>query len=328
MRRIILVILLALAAVVLSVGTVFSQPEGSSRQSPLILNARPDEERGVLTIEGLYFNCRRLHVLLDQFELSVLGCSPSAILALLPGQSVPGTYRLTVATGLGKTHEDTLDLTIGAVGPPGPQGLSGLNGSDGPPGPTGQQGPQGPQGPPGAQGPVGPGGTPGPQGAPGPAGLQGPSGPEGPPGPAGPAGASFVTQQTWNAQTAVPCCNWVPLSGSDVQAKTNGGPLLIQMHVSMTGGSHSTCAPFLNGKWAGDYGGLPSIGASATSPFWREGLIQTGATSGWYRWSLTRVYAGVPADTYAMDVRCATDYGVLTVNSVTIPSYVSVVELK
>ena len=137
-----------------------------------------------------------------------------------------------------------------------------------------------------------------------------------------------MTQQTWNTQTAVPCCSWVPLTGSASQTTTNGGPLLIQMAVSMTGGSHSACAPFLNGKWAGDYGGLPNPGPTPASPFWREGVMQTGATSGWLRWNLDRVYPGVPADTYTLDVRCATDAGVLTVNSITVPSYVSVVELK
>ena len=153
-------------------------------------------------------------------------------------------------------------------------------------------------------------------------------GPAGPAGPEGPSGAGLVAEHTWNAQTAVPCCNWVPLSGSGVQATTRGGALLIQMAVSMTGGSHSTCAPFLNERWAGEYGGLPNTGPTRTSPFWREGLLQTGATSGWHRWNLTRVYPAVPADTYTLDVRCATDAGVLTVNSLTIPSYVSVVEVK
>ena len=56
--------------------------------------------------------------------------------------------------------------------------------------------------------------------------------------------------------------------------------------------------------------------------------MQTGATSGWQRWTLTRVYPGVPANTYSLDVRCATDAGVLTVNSVTMASYLSAVELK
>jgi hypothetical protein len=322
MRRIILVILLALAGVILGGVPAFSQMKGSPWQSPVIQNARPDEGQGVLTIEGLHFSCERLRVRLNEFELSVLGCSPRGILALLPGQVVPGTYRLRVTTGHGDTREDSLDLTIGTVGPQGPegpQGLPGLNGADGVSGPTGPSGPQGPAGPQGPTGPAGPAGPMGPIGFPG---------PQGPQGPVGAASASFVAQRTWNTQTAVPCCSWVPLAGSASETSTNGGPLLIQMAVSMTGGSHSTCAPFLNGRWAGDYGGLPNPGPTPTSPFWREGLMQTGASSGWQRWTLTRAYPGIPADTYSLDVRCATDAGVLTVNSVTIASYVSVVELK
>ena len=50
--------------------------------------------------------------------------------------------------------------------------------------------------------------------------------------------------------------------------------------------------------------------------------------AGWNRWSAARVYPNVPADTYAFDVRCATDFGTLSVNANTIVSNASVVELK
>ena len=69
MRRTILVVLLTLAGVVLSGRPASSQPMVSGWQKPVIQSARPDEEQGVLTIEGVHFNCERLHVWLDEFEI-------------------------------------------------------------------------------------------------------------------------------------------------------------------------------------------------------------------------------------------------------------------
>jgi hypothetical protein len=138
---------------------------------------------------------------------------------------------------------------------------------------------------------------------------------------------SLVMSWTWHTVTMVDARNgWVPLIGSDRQVTTNGGALLTHVNVSMTGGNYSTCAPFLDGKWAGavEYGGLPT--GNPNSPFWREGLVKT--LWDWVQWSPTRVYPGVPPGTYTFDVRCATDGGVLTVNSPVNPSYVSIVELR
>lgn len=347
MRRAALVILLSLIALVLSGERAFSQTSDSNK--PLILDARADYTQGVLVIDGLNFRCGSTHVFLSQFKLGVLNCSPTHVLALLPGELMPATYRLAVYTGPRNPSLVSIDLAIGMMGPagpagePGPPGRDGIDGEPGPAGPTGptgSTGPQGPQGAPGvdgATGAQGPAGPSGPQGQPGATGSQGPMGPDGPAGatgpmgpmglqgsqgPQGPSGApgmALVTHWTWNAQTVVPCCNWVPLAGSAWSITTHGGSLLVHLNLSLTGGFNGTCAPFIDGKWAGEYGGLP-VGSS---PFWREGVVQT--QWGWARWSPTRVYPGVPAGTYIFDVRCASDGG-MTVNSIS-PGYYSVVEL-
>jgi len=99
------------------------------------------------------------------------------------------------------------------------------------------------------------------------------------------------------------------------------------MSIAMFGGSHSTCAPMLDGRWAGEYGGLPFTAPTTLLPSWREGLLQT--IWGWQQWSTTRVYPGVPSGTYVFDVRCATDSGFVQINNGTgMYSYVSVIELK
>jgi hypothetical protein len=155
----------------------------------------------------------------------------------------------------------------------------------------------------------------------------GPTGPQGPAGPAGSAGAAFINQQTWNNNPMlVRCCAWVVLDGSAMQVKTSGGALLVQLNVSMSGGgsgSSTTCAPFLNGLWAGRYGGL----LTGTTAAGLESPIQSGLNA-WFRWVSSRVYPGVPADTYNFDVRCAIDFGTLSVNSNSTVSYASVIELK
>jgi collagen triple helix repeat protein len=83
----------------------------------------------------------------------------TSIVASLGSVTAPGTYLLTVASGLTLA---AADVTLGAVGPQGPIGPLGLPGATGPMGPagpsgqtgatgaTGQAGPSGPQGPAGS----------------------------------------------------------------------------------------------------------------------------------------------------------------------------------
>lgn len=404
MRRVLLIALLAVAAVLLGAIPVRSQSRDADR--PRIHAAHTDLETGVVTIEGEGFGRRIPRVTIDHHELAVLSSSPTEILALL-SPVIPGAYRLTVYTRRGKDHEDTIDITIGTVGPQGPegpegpaglqgltgdagatglagpQGLAGPTGATGPQGPAGPAGPPGdvgPQGPVGAQGaqgpqgemglagPIGPAGDVGPQGPVGPQGAQGaqgevglqgpagpagatgdvgPQGPIGPPGPQGVpgetglpgpqglAGATYLTQRTWSESTVVACCNWVTLVPSRFQANTAGGPLLIQMSISMTGGADATCAPFVDDQWAGAFVNLP--GWNAPTPFWREGIIKTGSPAlSWHQWRPSRIYPGVPSGLHNFEVRCASNaqippaLSLLSVNDPTgaIYSYISVLELK
>lgn len=213
----------------------------------------------------------------------------------------------------------------GPKGDTGPQGLTGPQGSAGPIGATGPQGSQGEMGP---QGPAGVAGPAGPMGPVGPIGPAGATGPQGLQGPAGPAGATYMGQQTWNTQSLVGCCNFTLLSGSPLVVTTSGGTLLIQMNISMTGGSHSSCAPFVDNAWAGSFLPLPSTAPTSVAPSWREGLMQTSG-GGWHQWSPTRAYPSVPAGTHTFDVRCVTDAGALQVNNAAgIFSSFSVTELK
>ena len=111
------------------------------------------------------------------------------------------------------------------------------------------------------------------------------------------------------------------MNGSSFQIKTSGGPLFIQLSVAINGnGAQASCAPYLNDQWAGTWGGLVS-----PSGMGREGGMDT--TIGWVRFALGRVYPNIPAGTYTVDVRCATDSNTLTVSG-TFASNVNVVELK
>ena len=220
----------------------------------------------------------------------------------------------------------------GPTGETGPQGLTGPVGPDGPQGPRGDVGPQGPAGPVGPQGPEGPQGSQGSQGVAGPVGPQGVQGPAGPTGSQGPAGATFLVQHSWNERTIISTnTDWVQLTGSSFSATTGGGPLLVNMSIALIGGLNATCATFIDDRWAGDYGGLPT-GPNTTRPWWREGLMRmfiAGASDDWRQWAPTRIYPGVPLGLHTFDVRCATDLLTLTANNGgSIFSYMSVVELK
>jgi hypothetical protein len=129
-----------------------------------------------LSVYGGDFGNRKPVVKLGDTELDVLSWHPAEVLAQLPLNIAPGSYRLTLHGNMHhhKFPDASFSVTIGAEGPPG---------EPGPQGPTGPAGSTGPQGPEGPQGPVGATGSQGPQGPAGPAGPQGPEGPQGPAGP-------------------------------------------------------------------------------------------------------------------------------------------------
>ncbi len=138
-----------------------------------VTSAAADPAAEWLTIRGRNFGGGVPRVILGGEPLEVVRHSPFEILAALPPDLEPGSYRLVVWRAPGEGRSDSFDVTIGAVGPQGPAGPAG------PPGPEGPQGLPGPAGPAGPPGPPGPAGPAGPQGPPGPPGGGG-SGPEDP----------------------------------------------------------------------------------------------------------------------------------------------------
>ncbi|HEX6163573.1 MAG TPA: hypothetical protein VFZ31_09415 [Vicinamibacterales bacterium] len=155
-------------------------------------------------------------------------------------------------------------------------------------------------------------GTPGPTGPAGEAGAEGPAGPTGATGPAGPAGSTLVFSRKWTEPSSHPCCNWSTAPSSVTQGVTEGGPLLIQMDLSLVNGSHGTCRPIIDGQWAGDFAGEPKPGES---PFWPEGLTAVGCCGGgWRKWSTSRVYSNIPAGPHTFAIQCATDGGTMSMS--------------
>jgi len=124
-------------------------------------------------------------VTLGDYEIVVETWTNTMIVAYLPPGLIAGDYRLTVITKEGESHQDSYDLTVGAVGPKGdtgaqgPQGLMGMKGDKGDKGDTGAKGPQGLMG---LKGNTGFQGPQGPMGIKGDKGMQGPRGPQGIPG--------------------------------------------------------------------------------------------------------------------------------------------------
>ena len=128
----------------------------------------------------------------------------------------------------------------------------------------------------------------------------------------GSGGGSLVFQKRWNDQSVHPYGTWHPVPASEVTATIGGGPLLVQMNLSLEGGSHSTCRPIIDGQWAGDFSGqIKSYG----DPYWTEGVIATGCCGGGLRaWTTSKVYTDVPPGSHTFAVQCATDGGILVVN--------------
>jgi hypothetical protein len=144
-------------------------PRAGASGLPVITSAAVDD--GVITIRGHDFGDVTPHVTLAGTPLSVVGSSPTEVLALLPEGILPGTHRLTVARSPSARRVHAFELTVGAVGSQGEKGDQGETGPQGPPGEPGPQGEPGPAGPAGPQGPTGP------------PGAVGATGPQGPPGP-------------------------------------------------------------------------------------------------------------------------------------------------
>lgn len=145
--------------------------------------------------------------------------------------------------------------------------------------------------------------------------------------PSASTGGTLVAEHSWATGTSVACCSWRDVDNSGFSGETHGGALLIAVKIYMRGGSqsHSTCQPLIDGQWAGGYGSLPNPGGLGDI-FWKEGLVFTSSV--WLAWTPSRVYPGVAAGSHNFSLQCATDLGTVLVGQETIPSAISVIELK
>ena len=159
---------------------------GGGANTLIILEGFADESSGQLTLLADEFISPLVTLGTDGTPLTEISNNGTTLVLELPGDLIPGNYRIEIEDGFAS---GSFDFTFGAVGPMGPTGETGPPGSQGEPGPIGPQGPQGIQG---AEGPQGLAGQEGPQGPQGDAGPIGPQGPEGPQGPQGEPGTSIV----------------------------------------------------------------------------------------------------------------------------------------
>ena len=148
-------------------------PTAKAQLFSVISNTKVDTTANTITINGNGFSSRTKPVVaLGGTSLTPTSYTTTSIVASLGAVTAPGTYLLTVISGVTFA---AADVTLGAVGPQGPIGLPGVNGAMGLMGPAGLAGPAGPAGVPGPAGPSGPSGAIGLQG------LQGLPGPTLPP---------------------------------------------------------------------------------------------------------------------------------------------------
>jgi len=184
-KRIALVIVLSALTVIPA--TVFAKSDWVEpsvfTHTPVITHTEVDYTTMAICVYGSDFGTKKPILKLGEDQLVLLSWAPGKIVAQLPLDIVPGSYKLTLFSLFHHHHnylEASLSVTIGAEGPPGEPGPQGPAGLTGPPGQQGAVGPQGPVGPIGPQGTTGLAGPPGPEG---------PEGPQGPPGPAGTGGS-------------------------------------------------------------------------------------------------------------------------------------------
>ena len=152
-------LLVMIAALAIAASPAFAQGKGPASQV-IISAAAADPAQTTLFLFGTNFEAdAEVYLAGVPLEKVVVGSGGQTLTASLPPGVLPGSYRIFVVQGNGKTQNATFDVTLGSTGPEGPAG---------PPGPPGPQGETGPIGP---QGPTGPTGATGPQGPPGVSGI-------------------------------------------------------------------------------------------------------------------------------------------------------------
>jgi len=105
-----------------------------------------------LTINGSSFLVlqKKPTVVFNTAPLAIASYTNKQIVATLPANTLPGSYGIVIANGIGELFPFV--VTYGATGPqgpvgsPGPAGTPGTSGPQGVPGPAGPTGPEGPAG--------------------------------------------------------------------------------------------------------------------------------------------------------------------------------------
>ena len=93
----------------------------------------------------------------------------------------------------------------------------------------------------------------------------------------------------------------------NTQITASGGPVRISISVPMSGGSHSSCRPLIDGVPAGQAEG------DNTGSAYQEGLLYT--VDGWAMFNRTRVYNNVSAGSHNVTVECRTDSGTVNLSN-------------
>ncbi len=89
------------------------------------------------------------------------------------------------------------------------------------------------------------------------------------------------------------------VNGLSLKFVAQGGPVRVALSIPMTGGSHSSCRPLIDGVPAG------KDDIDVLTYGWQEGIQYV--TSQWNVWNRTRVYTKVPAGPHTLTVQCLTD---------------------
>src|SRR5580698_4934914 len=149
--------------------------------APVITTVSENLAGTVITINGTGFGTATPYVALAGTNLGVIKSSDTSVEAVLPPNTTPGSYTLSVRNSTTKVFA-YFTAALGQIGPQGPVGLpgpAGATGATGLTGATGATGPAGPTGATGLTGAIGPAGATGPTGATGATGAAGVAGPAG-----------------------------------------------------------------------------------------------------------------------------------------------------
>lgn len=236
----------------LAPAAVFGQVRTAEWGWPVILHTEVDYEAMAIHIYGNDFGTKLPVVKLGDAQLDLQSWHPEEVVALLPLNIRPGSYKLTLFRPFNKRKmlEASLSVTIGGDSSTGTRGIQG------PSGPEGPQGPAGPAGPAGLQGPAGPQGATGPMGPAGPPGEVGPQGPAGPAGPSGAIDSSKFRRIRCSGQSYCSCPDGQLLISGGAQCPQEGflTPFLLYSYPNSSGN-----------VWFASCGGFNTEGGFATA---------------------------------------------------------------